>query len=743
MRVQASMVISLLQKDRLWGLIACHHMAPKRVSIAMREATIFISRMISSKLGLLQINEERRLLDQAARIKTELLKIILSHSAGDILQQLSDDLLKLMDASGMVVVVEGKRYIYGEGLLPNETDNLIDWLATLAPANAYSCDYLAKVFPAAEAYQSLVSGLITTAITSDMRNIIVWLRKDKPRSVNWAGVYEEGLVKTHAGGYRLNPRTSFELWTEMWSGRCTPWKAVEIDIAHSLGQVLSDGLAEKNRNAIINNMPALIAYWQKNLLNVFSNQTFAKAFDVKFESLQGSAFKDVVSLEFFKQSQKSIDKVLQGIPSKIEYDVYDQAKNSVSHFLMEFVPNRIKHEIQGFYTIGFDITERKVIESQLKASELRFRNLANHVPVLIWTSSDAKKTVWFNNRWLVYTGRTLEDATNTGWQDAFHPEDLPRYLQLLNCQLNTDASHIECRIRKHDGQYYWYDCYSIPLVTFDNELDGYLGVCIDLTQLRLSEKAIADAEKERYLRAELIQFIAMIGHELRTPLAIIDATVKSLGILPGADCLDVMIRHQHIIHSVKRLENLVTNVLARDRFESGAWRLTRHTWPLFELMDSVLATYQHALPENVETGDVSFQLDIPERVNSCLSISANNYYGLISGDFQFFQIALSNLIDNACKYGDIDSVIKINCEIGVSTVDIAVLNQGNQLEDQDLKRVFDKYWRGDESTGVAGAGLGLYLVKHIVELHDGTIQVNNLSGRWIEFKMTLPLRPSL
>ena len=80
-----------------------------------------------------------------------------------------------------------------------------------------------------------------------MLNCIIWLRKEKPRTVNWAGKYEEGFVKNSSGGYRLTPRKSFEIWTESWRGRSIPWTQVEIGIASMLALALPESLSQKSK----------------------------------------------------------------------------------------------------------------------------------------------------------------------------------------------------------------------------------------------------------------------------------------------------------------------------------------------------------------------------------------------------------------------------------------------------------------------------------------------------------------
>ncbi|PKD37931.1 hypothetical protein CWO84_22005 [Methylomonas sp. Kb3] len=245
--VQGSMVISLLQNGRLWGLIACHHFTAKRVSIAQREAVTFISRMVSSKLSSIEALEQYNCVASANHVIGELLNYIFTDHEQRVLQRLLPPLMALLDATGILAVVEGKRHVYGEVLKPADLGALLLWLGKQASGQIFSSDHLANDFLPAEKYQEIASGILTTPLPGDMRNVIVWFRQEKPRTVSWAGKAEKGLVMDKSGNYQLTPRKSFEMWTELWRGRSEPWSPVQIDIARMLAMTLPEGLAQKSR----------------------------------------------------------------------------------------------------------------------------------------------------------------------------------------------------------------------------------------------------------------------------------------------------------------------------------------------------------------------------------------------------------------------------------------------------------------------------------------------------------------
>lgn len=104
---------------------------------------------------------------------------------------------------------------------PAAIDALLGWLGKQSITDVFSCDYLAEQFAPASAYPEIASGIITTIFTSDMRNCVVWLRKEKLRTVKWAGSYEQGLVQTQAGDFRLS-YSALKKNGAWWKNICLP-----------------------------------------------------------------------------------------------------------------------------------------------------------------------------------------------------------------------------------------------------------------------------------------------------------------------------------------------------------------------------------------------------------------------------------------------------------------------------------------------------------------------------------------
>ncbi|MFM8342429.1 MAG: EAL domain-containing protein, partial [Methylomonas sp.] len=143
-----------------------------------------------------------------------------------------------------------------------------------------------------------------------------------------------------------------------------------------------------------------------------------------------------------------------------------------------------------FVGVLTDITEHKNLEAELINSERRFRDLADTTPALIWLAGLDKNAVWVNKTWLDFTGRTIVEEIGDGWVENVHPDD-------FDYCWDTYSSHfakrlpfrMEYRLRRFDGEYRWIDDSGRPRFNANGEFEGYIGCCMDVTEVRNSKAA--------------------------------------------------------------------------------------------------------------------------------------------------------------------------------------------------------------------------------------------------------------
>ncbi|HZF16152.1 MAG TPA: PAS domain S-box protein [Steroidobacteraceae bacterium] len=150
------------------------------------------------------------------------------------------------------------------------------------------------------------------------------------------------------------------------------------------------------------------------------------------------------------------------------------------------------------YLVAVLIEQTERVGQSLRESEQRFRSMADSAPVLIWMADSAKRTEFFNQGWLDFTGRTLDQECGDGWKAGIHADDLARCLAAF--QSAFDARHsfeLEYRLRRHDGEYRWIIDRGVPRYAANGDFGGYIGTAIDVTDRHVQESALRQSE-ERY-----------------------------------------------------------------------------------------------------------------------------------------------------------------------------------------------------------------------------------------------------
>jgi PAS domain S-box-containing protein len=138
---------------------------------------------------------------------------------------------------------------------------------------------------------------------------------------------------------------------------------------------------------------------------------------------------------------------------------------------------------------AYSARERRRAEAALRESEERFRSMANTAPVMIWLTGRDKRFTFVNTTWLKYTGRSLEQELGDGWASGVHPEDLGHCYEVFCAAFDARRSfQLECRLRRHDGEYRWILCSGVPRFGPGGEFAGYIGSDIDITDLQSEER---------------------------------------------------------------------------------------------------------------------------------------------------------------------------------------------------------------------------------------------------------------
>ncbi len=256
----------------------------------------------------------------------------------------------------------------------------------------------------------------------------------------------------------------------------------------------------------------------------------------------------------------------------------------------------------------------------------------------------------------------------------------------------------------------------------------------NLIDLAINQRALADqasllAEKlaaEQHLTQLQRNFVSMASHEFRTPLTIIDAHAQRL--INAKSRLgpeDVAERAEMIRSAVLRITSVIDNLIDSSRLIDGNAELYFHPTEidLRAVLSEVFRLHREVVP----------RAQIIENIGS-LPMP-------IVGDRKLLFQAFSNLLSNAIKYSPDAGPIKISATAAPGEIAVVIEDHGVGIPEKDIDRLFDRYFRGSNVSGIVGTGVGLYLVKTVIDLHGGTIAVKSREGEGSRFTVRVPVAP--
>ncbi|WP_413199755.1 ATP-binding protein [Nostoc piscinale] len=238
MGVGASLTISLIKDQKLWGLIACHHQTPKFVSYELRKACEFLGRVIFAEISAREETEDYDYRMNLTHIQSLLVEYMSQEENFiDGLVKHQPNLLDLTSAQGAAVCFGDRCTLIGETPAEEDLNFLVQWLKNNVDEEVFYTNSLPQVYPDAEKFKNVASGLL--AIPISKRNYVLWFRPEVIQTVNWGGDPHKAFeVSQTDGDVRLCPRKSFELWKETVKLTSLPWQYVEIKAALELRKAI-------------------------------------------------------------------------------------------------------------------------------------------------------------------------------------------------------------------------------------------------------------------------------------------------------------------------------------------------------------------------------------------------------------------------------------------------------------------------------------------------------------------------
>lgn len=404
--------------------------------------------------------------------------------------------------------------------------------------------------------------------------------------------------------------------------------------------------------------------------------------------------------------------LLSSVGSRFDESDWDVASTLAKQLESTLVTERLREEAER---------HAKEIES----SERRFRAMAEATAEVLWVADRYGNFEVLQPSWSAFTGQARDEYRGTGWMNAIHPDDRERFRKCWMTARKTGRPfHVEMRVHRYDGAWIYQDVSVGPVFDEEGAVREWVGMNVDI-----QERKTAEAERDRSLRAaqDAIQvrddFLSIASHELKTPLTPLSTWLQLIQrrLKAGQSIDPSWVTKAR--SSLDRLASLINDLLDASRVQ--ARRLTIRLEPVSL---SEVVSRQAAAAETLS-----------ERHRFVTSRTEQAVW--VMGEEARLEQVLNNLIENAIKYSPKGGTVGVTLAVENGEAVVSVADQGVGIPPDQLGRLFDRFFRARNISAASygGLGLGLYIVRDIIDHHGGRVWVESEPGVGSTFYVALPL----
>ncbi len=366
-----------------------------------------------------------------------------------------------------------------------------------------------------------------------------------------------------------------------------------------------------------------------------------------------------------------------------------------------------------------DVSERRRAEQDLRESESRFRELADGAPIFVWMADADARLTYVNRTAVDFLGLPPAALGGRGWEAVVHPDDVPRLHAAYAAAARERVPYaIEVRYRRAaSGAYEWHLVQGVPRWV-GGAFAGMMGTAANIHDRKLAEDALRAADRRKD------EFLATLAHELRNPLAPLRNGLAVLRLADGLpaplDAARAMMERQ-----LAQMVRLIDDLLDVSRISLGKIALRRERVALAEVVAQAVETSRPAL----------------DAARHAVVVDAGAAPVVVDADATRLVQVFANLLNNAAKFTDPGGHVSVRVRREGGEAVVSVRDDGVGMDADELGRVFDLFAQADASPSRerGGLGIGLSLVRGIVELHGGRVEASSAGrGRGSEFVVRLP-----
>lgn len=367
--------------------------------------------------------------------------------------------------------------------------------------------------------------------------------------------------------------------------------------------------------------------------------------------------------------------------------------------------------------IHSDVTERRATIKALRESEAFYQTIGEAVPDFLWSCDVNLQTDFVNRRWYEYTGLTLSELRDKGWQYPYHPDDIAKVeLEWKKAQEQTRPVQVEFRYRSREGTYEWFMCRSVPILDANGKVTKWVGTSTNIQQIKQAEKKLDEmviSERDARQEAERAsalkdEFLALLSQELRDPMNAILSWSQVLkreqdNPLEFSKGLEIVERN------AQAQAQLIDDLLDMSQIVSGRVVLDRQQVELVQLIRDTLNSIRPAAQQKGVR--IVFENE-PSRAG-------------IEGDSYRLQQIVWNLVVSAVKLTPRAGKVSVALQVDHTEVVLSVSTDGRGFSREMLPYVFDRLAPKSGLGSKPELGLGLVVAKELVQLHQGMVSATS------------------
>jgi PAS domain S-box-containing protein len=455
---------------------------------------------------------------------------------------------------------------------------------------------------------------------------------------------------------------------------------------------------------VVDTTPALIARCDGNRRLVWANRSYAARFGKEPEDMVGTSLSALVGAEAYPVVASVCHRVMSGETVDLETEV---SYPTLGRRFIQMVaaPTRDGSGApDGCVAVITDVTHRHELERALRLGEERYRSLVGAITSVVWAAGADGRFVEPQALWESYTGQPWGQHQGRGWVDAIHPHDRAEIERLYTEADPADGfEQSACRVwHAPSGNYRNCERSAVAIRNPDGSIREWIGTLVDVHERERALQELQEANRQKD------EFLAMLSHELRNPLAPILSAVEVLR-LAGPDDPDLAARSRAVIaRQVNLMKHLLDDLLDVSRVSQGKIALRKELLDLGGLL-------LHAV-------EVSRPLIAEKRQRLSMTTAPGTI--LVDADATRLVQVFANLLNNAAKYSDPGGHIELEMSVTEHEALVRVRDDGVGMPPDLLDRVFDLFVQETRSLDRAqgGLGIGLTMARSLVRMHGGSVR---------------------